>query len=930
MKGFRTGPGKSKNIEWLSSSSYGWTGKDDVWYESAVELRRQLTEERDFLIGKLAELENNSRNALADCKDKLESLNDRLSFIGNVIEAEPELNRGLETFRKLLENDYQEYASQNAFLASDASAMMALMQVEHELEQAARCSRILGKSIVAVGGAFSSGKSSFLNSLFVRKPDHTKESEKKQKNDHEDGGLLPVDTTQATAIASYIIAGDRTEITGCTYRGGMVVIPEQMFKLFKYRNMGEFKFNIKRIISDIVIKTQFVKPYENICFVDTPGYNPGSGSDLDRNTALTSISEAQALIWCFNVTGGSIHNDDFRILREIIESNPKIRIYIVATNADVRSIEEREEILEQTKTDLEINCIDCCEGMSLYSSLNDFSSQPDEYAAEVRGKTLTEFLDDNNKPDTSKEENLLNLVRSVFDEYISADDEQIRNAKKRMQELRSISGKFEYILGKKDEIIANYKSRISKKDLQRMSSNAQNSMDDTEDDSDAISQIIGDSIKDLKATLDTAADDKDDAESLCRKFEECIGSVFKDINVHKKTLKVINVETADHESDDAEEQFRLGLKYYTGQGAEQDYDKALSLFRAAAEKGVAKAQYRFGRMYFDGDGVNQNYSVAFKWFKKAADHGDSDAMNNLGNMYYNGQGVGQNYEDAVLWYQESAEQGNAEAQKNLGDMYRDGLGVDKDGKEAVRWYLKSAEQENADAQFCLGDMYYDGEGVEQDYDEAFCWFSEAAEQGDADAQFCLGNMYYDGHGVEQDYDEALKWYRKSAEQGNADAQLILGDMYRDGRGVGQNSTEALDWYMKSAEQGNVDAQFSLANMYYNSENYSQAAIWCKKSADRGNAKAQLLLGNMYKNGHGVEQDYAEALKWFQRSAGLSGDVDVSVKMSNADVLYRLGWMYLNGECVEKDYAEGWKLLEKSAELGNFSARLACFRRCIAT
>lgn len=478
MKGFRTGPGKSKNIEWLSSSSYGWTGKDDVWYESAVELRRQLTEERDFLIGKLAELENNSRNALADCKDKLESLNDRLSFIGNVIEAEPELNRGLETFRKLLENDYQEYASQNAFLASDASAMKALMQVDHKLEQAARCSQILGKSIVAVGGAFSSGKSSFLNSFFVKKSEHTKEPGKKQKNDHEDG-LLPVDATQATAISSYIIAGDRTEITGCTYRGGMVVIPEQMFKLFKYRNMGEFKFNIKRIISDIVIKTQFVKPYENICFVDTPGYNPGSGSDLDRNTALTSISEAQALIWCFNVTGGSIHNDDFRILREIIESNPEIRIYIVATNADVRSIEEREEILEQTETDLEINCIDdCCEGMSLYSSLNDFSSQPDEYAAEVRGKTLTEFLDDNNKPDTSKEENLLNLVRSVFDEYISADDEQIRNAKKRMQELRSISGKFEYILGKKDEIIANYKSRISKKDLKRMTSNAQNSMDE--------------------------------------------------------------------------------------------------------------------------------------------------------------------------------------------------------------------------------------------------------------------------------------------------------------------------------------------------------------------------------------------------------------------------------------------------------------------
>ena len=37
-------------------------------------------------------------------------------------------------------------------------------------------------------------------------------------------------------------------------------------------------------------------------------------------------------------------------------------------------------------------------------------------------------------------------------------------------------------------------------------------------------------------------------------------------------------------------------------------------------------------------------------------------------------------------------------------------------------------------------------------------------------------------------------------------------------------------------------------------------------AEEGNAAAQYGLGIMYENGHGVEQDHAEAVKWFPRAA----------------------------------------------------------------
>ena len=900
-----TAGGKSRRVEWSFSSMPGQrTVTGHATDASVADLSRKLSEERKYSKEKIDELEKNRKDLEASELERV-SLNERLSFIGSVIEADPESNSGLETFRKLLEQDYQDYANQNSFLASEARALKTLQQVEAQIEQLARDTQILAKSIIAVGGAFSSGKSSFLNSFF---------SQNKVR--------LPVGMDQTTAISSYVLAGERSEITGYSYRGARVAVPDKIFSLFTYRKKDQFRFNMKRIISDIVFKTEFVKTYENICFVDTQGYNPGSSSELDKNTAVTAITGAQGLLWCFDVSGGTIHDDDFKILQDIIEANPDIRIYIVANRADLKSPEENEEILDQADMLLESNGI-ACDGISLYTSRKKFSAQPEEYTAAARGMTLAEFLDENNEPDTRKEEALLNAVRGVFDEYINADEREIKNASKRIKELRSISGRFQYIIGKKDEIIENFKSRISRKDLQRMGAGATSGIDETEDDRDAISQILADNVKDLKATLNKASEDKEAAEALCRKFEECIGNIFGDRNVQEKTQRSSSSENAGEESDDAETLFMQGQKFYSGDGAEQNYDMALSLFRKAAEKGHAKAQYFYGSMYFYGNGVGQNYAVALKWFRQSALQGDADAQDMLGQMYRDGLWVEKNYAEAAKLFLKSAEQGIADAQNSIGNLYYSGQGIGQNYEEAVHWYQEAAEQENAEAQNNLGNMYRDGLGVERDYQEAIRWFSKSAEQGNAQAEKNIGNMYFDGKGVDQNYTEALKWYKKSAEQEYAPAENNIGRLYMDGLGVKKDYTQALNWLFKSAKHGSAMALNNIAVMYCNGmgveKSYEKAADWFRQSAEKGCSLGQLNLGNMYYDGTGVEKNFAEAYKWYQKSAE-QGNPDASAKMAKADELHRLGEMYYYGNGVDQDYAEAFKWYKKSAEQGNSDAQ----------
>ena len=137
----------------------------------------------------------------------------------------------------------------------------------------------------------------------------------------------------------------------------------------------------------------------------------------------------------------------------------------------------------------------------------------------------------------------------------------------------------------------------------------------------------------------------------------------------------------------------------------------------------------------------------------------------------------------------------------------------------------------------------------------------------------------------------------------------------------KDEAKAIEWFEKAAANGHIGAQVQLAAIYAKSSDHAKAAELLEKAADNvhvdviSNVKstdAQFVLGIMHKKGLGVKQDYAKAMKWYQKAAE-NGNNDVQLQ-------YELGYMYENGLGVEQDYVKAAEWYEKAAINGHLLAQ----------
>ena len=168
----------------------------------------------------------------------------------------------------------------------------------------------------------------------------------------------------------------------------------------------------------------------------------------------------------------------------------------------------------------------------------------------------------------------------------------------------------------------------------------------------------------------------------------------------------------------------------------KDEVKALA---AAAGKGDAAAQCKLGVIYFTGEGAPQNIPEAIRLFTAAAERRNLDAQRNLGWIYRHTEGY-LDPKKAARFYDLAARQGDAESQYLLGLMYKEGEGLARNDKEAVSWFAKAAAQKYPEAQSALGDMYENGRGVAKDRIEALKWYITAKKNGDSIADMFIDSI----------------------------------------------------------------------------------------------------------------------------------------------------------------------------------------------
>jgi len=325
----------------------------------------------------------------------------RYELVCNILGADGSDNEAMQKFNFLVENDFLEFANEESSLAEEAKAILMLQNVQRELQMISSFPSIYNKNIVAVGGGFSAGKSEFISSFFA---DRTLK--------------LPIGIKPVTAIPTYISNGDKHIIKGYSYKGGSVDISSKLYAELSHDFIKSFSFNLKDIVPMMAIETE-IKNYNNICFIDTPGYNPANTgtTEGDYQTATEYLENANVLLWVIGLdaSDGAIPASDLDFLEGLSLENKKL--FVIANKADLKSPDDLESILDCFEDMLEEYDLDY-HGISAYNSVG-------ETEVSFRRESLLDFLQQIDNPISAKDQ-IMSELNKIFDMYKVAIDEQLQ------------------------------------------------------------------------------------------------------------------------------------------------------------------------------------------------------------------------------------------------------------------------------------------------------------------------------------------------------------------------------------------------------------------------------------------------------------------------------------------------------------------------
>lgn len=164
------------------------------------------------------------------------------------------------------------------------------------------------------------------------------------------------------------------------------------------------------------------------------------------------------------------------------------------------------------------------------------------------------------------------------------------------------------------------------------------------------------------------------------------------------------------------------------------------------------------------------------------------------------------------------------------------------------------------------------EAFRGNHEAAFAILRPLAERGNVEAQYALAKIQLTPRWLLRDPLDGRKWLLKAAEQGHAVAQFDLGYYYAVEE---KNYPEALKWFLKVAEErpeetAGRSAAENLGVMYASGQgvarDYAEAARWYRRSAERGGPRGQFALGMFHLEGLGIPKNFDEAVKWLGLAA----------------------------------------------------------------
>lgn len=132
----------------------------------------------------------------------------------------------------------------------------------------------------------------------------------------------------------------------------------------------------------------------------------------------------------------------------------------------------------------------------------------------------------------------------------------------------------------------------------------------------------------------------------------------------------------------------VGDAHKKGDVAERNFEYALGCYEKNVARGDDPYAYaRAGEMYFLGQGASQDYAKAVEYMEQAYAMGNEDALDKLGLCYLLGNGCPQNVDQGKALLEQSHD--SWYKSYGMGMIYTQGMGVAKDIDKGIE-YLKAA------------------------------------------------------------------------------------------------------------------------------------------------------------------------------------------------------------------------------------------------
>lgn len=181
------------------------------------------------------------------------------------------------------------------------------------------------KVIVGIGGAFSTGKSTFINTLLGGKK------------------RLAVELDETTALPSYLMQAEQdkpAQIFALNLFNRLINLSQEEFLSLTHEEQTLYGSKVSALLRSAYLTLPDF-PWQHLSLLDTPGYSkpddPRGHLSSDANIARSQLNASQFIIWLVQADAGVISEQDLAFLATLRRDIP---LLVIVSRADKKPEEE--------------------------------------------------------------------------------------------------------------------------------------------------------------------------------------------------------------------------------------------------------------------------------------------------------------------------------------------------------------------------------------------------------------------------------------------------------------------------------------------------------------------------------------------------------------------------------------------------------------